>query len=138
MARLSANAYRLTVSTAWIALIGLCIAWETILAPLRPGGSWLMLKAVPLLFAVFGLLRGNRYTYQWASLFILMYFAEGLVRAWTDALPSRACAIAEIALSLIIFVGVIGFVRATSASAATSANEGSAASEKIRSQPESN
>lgn len=97
-----------------------------------------MLKAVPLLFAVFGLLRGNRYTYQWASLFILMYFAEGLVRAWTDALPSRACAIAEIALSLIIFVGVIGFVRATSASAATSANEGSAASEKIRSQPESN
>ena len=30
-------------------LIALCIAWETVLAPLRPGGSWLVLKVLPLL-----------------------------------------------------------------------------------------
>jgi uncharacterized membrane protein len=43
-----------------IALIALCIAWEIWLAPLRPGGSWLALKAVPLLFALRGILKGKR------------------------------------------------------------------------------
>src|SRR3546814_8367909 len=49
-----------------LALIALCVAWETFLAPLRPGGSWLFLKALPLAFAVRGILRGNLYTFQWA------------------------------------------------------------------------
>ena len=31
-----------------LALIALCLAWELVLAPLRPGGSWLALKALPL------------------------------------------------------------------------------------------
>ena len=32
-----------------LALIALCLAWEIWLAPLRPGGSWMLLKALPLL-----------------------------------------------------------------------------------------
>ena len=41
--------------TAWlaacaclIALIFLSLAWELVLAPLKPGGSWLVLKVLPL------------------------------------------------------------------------------------------
>ena len=56
-----------------IALIFLCVAWELWLAPLRPGGSWLVLKVLPLLAALFGTLRGRRYTYQWASMLSLVY-----------------------------------------------------------------
>lgn len=96
-----------------IALIALCIAWETFLAPLRPGGSWLMLKAVPLLIPLFGILRGKRYTYQWASMFVLFYFTEGVVRAWSDRGLSANLALVEVALSVIFFFAAIYFARLT-------------------------
>lgn len=94
-----------------IALILLCLAWELWLAPLRPGGSWLVLKVLPLLTPLFGLLRGRRYTYQWSSMLILAYFAEGVVRAWSDAGLSAQLAQIEIALSVIYFVSAIAFAR---------------------------
>ena len=63
-------------SSSLIGLIFLCLAWELWLSPLRPGGSMLALKALPLLIPLFGILRGKRYTHQWASMLILLYFAE--------------------------------------------------------------
>ena len=77
---LNPNLRRLA-SAALLALIVLCVAWETVLAPIRPGGSWLLLKALPLAFPLRGVLRGNLYTYQWASMLILLYLMEGVVRA---------------------------------------------------------
>src|SRR5690606_28653235 len=41
---------RRTASVCLIGLIALGLAWELWLAPLRPGGSWLVLKVIPLLF----------------------------------------------------------------------------------------
>ena len=67
----------------------LCLLWELSLAPLRPGGSFLALKALPLVLPLPGILRGRRYTYQWSSMLILAYFAEGVTRAWSDAGLSR-------------------------------------------------
>ena len=99
-----------------IGLIALCLAWETVLAPLRPGGSWLMLKAVPLLVPLFGVLRGKRYTYQWASMFVLFYFTEGVVRAWSDHGLSSSLAFAEALLSISFFVTAIFFARLTAPS----------------------
>ncbi|MEQ1518564.1 MAG: DUF2069 domain-containing protein [Usitatibacteraceae bacterium] len=96
-----------------VALIALCIAWETFLAPLRPGGSWLMLKALPLLLPLFGILRGKRYTYQWASMFVLFYFTEGAVRAWSDRGLSANLALVEVALSVIFFLAAIYYARST-------------------------
>ncbi len=94
-----------------IALIFLCLAWEGWLAPLRPGGSALILKVVPLLFPLFGILRGKLYTYQWASMLILLYFTEGVVRAMTDRGLSARLAAAEIALTLVFFFSSIFYVR---------------------------
>ncbi len=102
---------RLAASASLIALILLCLAWEGWLAPLRPGGSLLILKAVPLLLPLFGILRGKRYTYQWASMFVLLYLTEGTVRAYSDTGLSSALAWAEIALSLHFFVSAIFFAR---------------------------
>ena len=76
---------QLIASISLISLIFLCLAWELWLAPLKPGGSWLVLKGIFLLAPLFGILRGKRYTYQWTSLFILFYLMEGLVRATSDS-----------------------------------------------------
>lgn len=74
------NPYQLLATAAYIDLFILCVAWEWFISPLRPGGSWLILKGVPLLFAIPGIWKGNAYTMQWASMLILLYITEGLVR----------------------------------------------------------
>jgi len=103
-----------TASASLIALIFLCLAWELRLAPVQPGGSWLALKAFPLLLPLFGILNGRRYTYQVSSLLILFYLMEGLVRATSDPPGfSRALAAAEIMLSLIFFASVVSYARVT-------------------------
>ncbi|HQS36885.1 MAG: hypothetical protein B7Y16_01355 [Methylotenera sp. 24-45-7] len=104
---------RLGASISLIALILLALAWETILAPLKPGGSLLMLKTVPLLLPLFGILRGKRYTYQWSCMFILLYFTEGVVRAWSDIGLSAQLAMLEVALSVIFFSYAIFYARLT-------------------------
>lgn len=76
----SKDPYQLIATAAFVDLFILCVAWEWFISPLRPGGSWLILKAIPLLFAIPGLWRGNVYTMQWASMLVLLYITEGLVR----------------------------------------------------------
>lgn len=102
---------KLTASISLIALILLCLAWEGWLAPLKPSGSQLVLKAVPLLLPLFGILKGKRYTYQWASMFILFYFTEGCVRAWADKGLSAQLAYIEILLSVIFFTCTVLYAR---------------------------
>ena len=101
----------LVACSSLIALIFLCLAWELRLAPVQPGGSWLALKCLPLLAPLFGILRGRRYTYQWASLLILLYFTEGTVRATSESGVSQWLAAGEIALSLAFFGAAVGYVR---------------------------
>ena len=101
-----------------LSLIALCLAWELWLAPLRPGGSYLALKAAPLGIPLLGILLGRRYTYQWSSMFVLAYFAEGAVRAWAERGPSQALALAEVALSVIFFVSAVAYSKRTRLSAA--------------------
>jgi len=98
-----------------LALIALCLAWEIWLAPLRPGGSWMMLKALPLLLPLRGVLAGRRRTYQWASMFILAYFIEGSVRAWSDQGLSASLAMAETFLALVFFASAVTYARLTAA-----------------------
>ena len=111
---------RLAASGALIALIVLCLAWELWLAPLRPGGSYLALKAAPLGIPLLGILLGRRYTYQWTSMFVLAYFAEGVMRAWSEHGLSQTLALAEAALSVIFFVAVVWYSRLTRGSTASS------------------
>lgn len=93
------------------ALIILCVGWELWWAPITPGGSWLALKAVPLLFAIRGVWRASLYTLQWAAMLVLLYFMEGVVRAWSDlSVASEYCAWAEIILSLGFYFSAIIYV----------------------------
>ena len=110
-----ARACQVVAATALAALIGLCLAWELWLAPLRPGGSLLALKALPLVIPLPGILKGTRYTYQWSSMLILAYFAEGVTRAWSESGMSRNLALAEAALGLLFFAAAVSYARATQA-----------------------
>lgn len=90
-----------------IALILLCVAWELVLAPLRPGGSWLVLKVVPLLLPLRGILKRNLYTMQWSSMVILLYLTEGIVRALSDTGLSAKLGWLEVALVCVFFLCTI-------------------------------
>lgn len=92
-------------------LIVLCLVWELWLAPLRPGGSWLVLKALPLCIPLAGLLKNKMYTYRWVSLMVWLYFTEGVVRAYSDRAPSSYYALAEVVLCLALFVACAMHVR---------------------------
>jgi uncharacterized membrane protein len=98
-------------SASLIGLIFLSVAWELWLAPLRPGGSWLVLKVVPLLLPLFGILRGKVYTYRWSTLLVWLYFIEGAVRAWTDGGISGRLAMLEWVLALVFFASAAFFTR---------------------------
>lgn len=95
----------------WLLFL-LCLAWEIFLAPLRPGGTLLFLKALPLVFAFRGVARGSLYTMQWSAMLVLLYLMEGVTRAMSDPPgPSIVLAYVEIMLSLIFFFAAIFYVR---------------------------
>ena len=101
----------IAANASLVLLIALCIAWELFVAPLRSGGSWMVLKALPLLAPLPGVLRASRYTCQWASLLSLAYFAEGVVRAVSDPAPSRYMAMLEILFATTLFISLIFLAR---------------------------
>jgi uncharacterized membrane protein len=111
----AARIWRITATVSLYALLLLCLAWELWLAPLRPGGSWLALKILPLLWIAPGITRGRSYSYRASTMLILAYFTEGVVRAWSDRGLSANLAVAEIVLSVMFFVAAIAWVRASRA-----------------------
>jgi uncharacterized membrane protein len=111
------SALRLVAAASLLLLFALCLAWELWLAPLRPGGTLMALKAMPLLLAFRGIAEGRRYTYQWSSMLVLAYFAEGVMRAWSERGVSQSLAAAEIVLSLVFFASAVSYARLTRAAA---------------------
>ncbi|STZ75410.1 DUF2069 domain-containing protein [Bergeriella denitrificans] len=92
-----------------IALIALSLSWELWLAPLRPGGSWLALKALPLCLPLAGILKGKIYTYQYSAMLILIYFAEAFMRLFDADAAGRWCAAAAVLLCVVFFTACVAF-----------------------------
>ncbi len=92
-------------------LIVLGLAWEMWLAPIRPGGSLLALKVLPLCLPLAGILKNRMYTYRWVSLMVWLYFTEGVVRAWSDRAPGNYLAMVEVLLCLLLFAACALHVR---------------------------
>jgi uncharacterized membrane protein len=107
---LDKNPYQLIATAAFIDLFILCVCWEWFISPLRPGGSWLILKGIPLLFAIPGIWRGKVYTMQWASMLILIYTTEGLVRILETG-ANFWLALLEIILSTIGFICLLVYLK---------------------------
>ncbi len=101
-----------------LGLIILGLVWELWLAPIRPGGSLLALKVLPLCIPLAGILKNRLYTYRWVSLMVWLYFTEGVVRAWSDRPPSNVLAMIEVALCLTLFTACAMHVKLRFKSAA--------------------
>jgi uncharacterized membrane protein len=102
---------RLVAVGSLLALIALGLGWELSWAPLRPGGSWLALKVLPLCIPLAGLLKNRMYTYRWVSLMVWLYFIEGVVRASGDRVPGAYLAMLEVLLCLSLFAACALHVR---------------------------
>jgi uncharacterized membrane protein len=111
----SARAAWLAAVACLTALIFLGVVWELFAAPLKPGGSWLVLKVLPLMAPLFGVLRGRRYTFQWSTLLIWLYVAEGATRFYTDTGISSTLAALEFALALGYFAAAVAYLKAARA-----------------------
>jgi len=100
---------RLTVASL-LALAALEVLWSVALAPL-PQARWLWVKAIPLAILVPGVMRGARKPRQWLALLCPLYFAEAIVRAMTE--PGRHGIVAGMAaaLSVVLFVAVVAWLR---------------------------
>jgi uncharacterized membrane protein len=105
------RATRLLAVGSLLALIALGLAWELFAAPLRPGGSWLALKVLPLCIPLAGLLKNRMYTYRWLSLMVWLYFTEGVVRASSDRAPGNYLAALEVLLCLTLFAACVLHIR---------------------------
>ena len=102
---------RVAAVVCLLGLIVLGVLWEMWLAPIKPGGSWVVLKVLPLFIPLAGLIKNRLYTYRWVSLFVWLYFIEGVVRAWSDRPPSNWLAMAEVLLCLVLFAACTAHVR---------------------------
>ena len=105
------TATRFAAVGSLLGLIVLGLLWELWLAPIRPGGSLLVLKVLPLCIPLAGLLKNRMFTYRWVSLFVWLYFIEGVVRAWGDKAPSNYLAMIEVVLCVILFTACALHVR---------------------------
>jgi uncharacterized membrane protein len=110
------NPYQLLALAAFVDLFILCVCWEWFISPLRPEGSWLILKALPLLLPMRGIWKGNVYTMQWASMLILIYITEGLVRI-TESGWNFYLAILETLLATVAFVCLLMYLKPIKAEA---------------------
>ena len=98
--------------TSLVILFAWLLVWEIVIAPLHPGGSLLALKALPLLLPLRGVLKRDLYTLQWSSMVILIYFVEGIVRAWSDRTEiSRMMALGEALLVVSYFLFALLYLR---------------------------
>jgi uncharacterized membrane protein len=102
--------WRLIAWFAWFALIVLCILWEAVLAPIKPGGSWAVIKVMPLLFALKGIWQARSYTMQWSSMLVMLYFIEGVVRLNDKGLSAYLAGL-EIVLSLVAYYALLAYLK---------------------------
>ena len=99
-------------SSGGIILMSLwCLAWEGYIAPLNPDGSWLILKCIPIILPLTGMLRNTLRAYQYAVLLVFPYFIEGVVRSYAEAGLFQLMAFGELVLSIFLFTFLLLSVR---------------------------
>ena len=99
-------------SSGGIILLSLwCLVWEGYIAPLNPDVSWVILKSIPIILPLIGVLRNTLRAYQYAVLLVFPYFIEGVVRSYAEAGLYQLMAVGELVLSLLLFTFLLMSVR---------------------------
>lgn len=106
---------RLSLRVALLSLVALMLLSAAFTLVRVNGLSPAYLIAIAKLAVLGFLLRrvGRRdvYTMQWSSMFILLFMAEGAVRATSDPQPSAAMGALEATLATVYFIAVLGYLR---------------------------
>ena len=101
-------AARIRLAVAAVAALALLeVLWELWLAPVRAGGSWLALKALPLALMWPALARGSRRIRQWLTLLLPAYVAEGVVRGVSETGRHALVATTVAVVAAIAFVALL-------------------------------
>ena len=96
--------FSITALVLVISMIIFGISWEIWLNPLRPGGSMLWAKVLPLMLALPGLYKARIYTFQWLSLLVWLYVCEALVRVYTTQKIEILLSVIWLLMSLSLFI----------------------------------
>ena len=106
------RAFRALTLVGYFAVLVLILGHCTLWAPPShaPVSVILVIAVGPLLVPLRGLLHARRYTHAWTSLVALLYFLVGVITA-TASTPPAWLGGAEIAASLVLFTGAVGYVR---------------------------
>ena len=96
-----------------LALLSLALPFVVQLAgPGAPRGTGLAIAKVALLsFVASRVRRVDLYALQWSSMLILLYIAEGVVRAMTDPAPAALLGGLAVVFGLGYFVAVLAYLR---------------------------
>ncbi len=95
-----------------VLLIVLVLCWNLSAGISASRAVLALALTLPLWAPLRGLVQRNRRTYAWATLCVIPYFVMGLTESIANPqgrLWSGAC----LALALLLFVGLIGYLRAT-------------------------
>lgn len=111
MKKYFSNTWHALAFISAVLLVILCIWWEWYGSPVRPGGTLLVLKALPLIACLKGLRLANVYVLQIVSMLILLYMSEGVIRGIGDLGISQYYAWSEFLLSWLCFIGCLGHVK---------------------------
>lgn len=103
---------RVLALASYLGLLALMVIWQLTCncsSSLSVGfrlGFWVL----PLLFPLYGIIRGHAYTHAWANFILMWYFLHSLTMLYVD--PSqRDWAIAELILTSMAFIGCTGYAR---------------------------
>jgi len=105
--------------TAYFGLMLVIALWELVFVRSHsvPPLFWFVLKELPLMAAVLGLSKGHVYTFNWASMLILLYFVDGVmvtVMGRHDVFSVHSPLLfgsLETLLSLVFFGSALGYMR---------------------------
>ncbi|CAI8152204.1 DUF2069 domain-containing protein [Pseudidiomarina mangrovi] len=104
--------FRLLALASYLGLLALMLIWQitcncaSSLSLEFRLGFWV----IPLLFPLYGIIRGHAYTHAWANFILMWYFLHSLTMLYVAPLQ-RDWAIAELILTSMAFVGCTGYAR---------------------------
>ena len=87
-----------------VTMIVFGVLWEVLINPLRPTGSLLWLKIIPLVLTLPGLFKAKILTFQCLSLLVWLYICEALVRIYSDEWIEILMSSLWLLLSLFLFL----------------------------------
>ena len=104
--------YYILALLGYFGLFILLSVWTAYLAPptIFPISIVLLFYVGPLLIPLRGLLHGKLYTHAWVHFMALFYFIVGVMVAAANA-EERNYALAQVVLSIMMFVGSMMYVR---------------------------